>query len=355
LPTLFDIPPKTDPKLLYARQKELHDLVAHLKNRRWVVLLGPRRVGKTSLAKCAIKQFGHDSITLDARENSDFISSLFSSLGSSSSILNLGATAAVPKLPFLSASANYSKQMLKQSLDQIFKAKFKLIILLDEAQWFRNPRTFVRLLAHIYDYHYDRVTPIITGSAVGVMRSILEPNHKSPLYGRPMIEMEVKKWVPSSSIGFLSEGLKQNKLSLDEEYKFQIVETLDGIPGWLTMFGYYFTENPRDYDKALRVTVNEATSIVNEETRNISKLARGWPSHLRILESLISGSKRFTDLLEATNQNNAALSKHLDILQRLSYIEKNDEGRYTIADPILRGFLKKQIGTIKSTRVDHAH
>jgi hypothetical protein len=70
------------------------------------------------------------------------------------------------------------------------------------------------ILAHIYDYYYDKVTPIITGSVVGVMKSILEPNQKSPLYGRPMIEMEVKKWVPSSSIGFISEGLKQNKLTL---------------------------------------------------------------------------------------------------------------------------------------------
>src|SRR5579871_1906111 len=99
MPTLFDIPPKSDPKLLYAREKELHDLVDHLKNRRWVVLLGPRRVGKTSLAKCAIKQFGHDSITLDARVNSDFTSGLFSSLGSASSALNVGATTSVPKLP----------------------------------------------------------------------------------------------------------------------------------------------------------------------------------------------------------------------------------------------------------------
>ncbi|MDH2901054.1 MAG: ATP-binding protein [archaeon] len=353
--TLFDIPPKSDPKLLYAREKELHDLVGHLKNRRWVVLLGPRRVGKTSLAKCAIKQFGHDSITLDARENSDFLASLSSTLGSSSSALNISATATVPKLPFLSVGANYSKQIAKQNLDSILKRKSKLIVLLDEAQWFRNPRTFVRLLAHIYDYHYDTVTPIITGSAVGVMKSILDPNNKSPLYGRPMIEMEVKKWVPSSSIGFLSEGLKQNKLSLDEDYKVQTVEILDGIPGWLTMFGYHFTQNPKDYDKALSITLAEAINIVSEETRNISKLARGWPSHLRILENLISGSKTFTELVEATNQNNASLSRHLDILQRLSYVEKNDEDRYIILDPILREFLKEHFGTKISKRVDPAH
>jgi AAA+ ATPase superfamily predicted ATPase len=334
-------------------KKELHDLIAHLKNQRWVVILGPRRVGKTSLAMCAIKQFGHDSITLDARENSDFMGSFLTSLGSSSSsTVNIGARAAIPKFSFLSFGVDYSKQAIKQNLDKILKTKSKLVLLLDEAQWFTNPRTFVKQLAHIYDYYYDNVTPIITGSAVGVMRSILQPNHKSPLYGRPITEMELKKWVPSSSIGFLSEGLKQNKLSLNEESKIQTVETLDGIPGWLTMFGYYFTANPKDYDRALNSTLKEAVTIVSEETKNISKLARGWQGHLRILENLISGSKRFTDLLEITGGTNAALSRHLGMLERLGYVEKDTDGRYSIVDPILKEFLKKLFGTRKSKRVD---
>jgi hypothetical protein len=93
--------------------------------------------------------------------------------------------------------------------------------------------------------------------------------------GRGMTEMELKKWVPSSSLGFLTQGSKQNKLSLDEELKIQTVETLDGIPDWLTMFGHYFTVNPRDYDKVLGSTLRKAISIVAQETRNITKLARG--------------------------------------------------------------------------------
>ena len=340
--TLFDIPPKNDPKLLYAREKELHDLVSNLKERRWVVLLGPRRVGKTSLAKCAIKEFGHESVTLDARENSDFTGSLLSSLPKSSSEFKIGASATVPKVPFLSIGASYSKQIVKQTLDAILRSKSRLVLLLDEAQWFRNPRYLVMLLAHIYDYHYDKLTPIITGSAVGVMKSILEPDRKSPLYGRPMISMEVKKWAPSVSMSFLSEGLKQNKVSMDTDSRVETVNALDGIPGWLTMFGYHFTANPRDYSKALDRTVTEALKIVDDETANVAKLARGWPSHRKILQNLIHGSKRFTELVEATDQTHSSLSKHLDMLQRLSYVEKDDEGKYAIVDPILRELMKKQ-------------
>ena len=54
--SLFDPQPKKEPYDLYGREKELTALVDDLKNKRWVVLLGPRRVGKTSLAQCAAKR-----------------------------------------------------------------------------------------------------------------------------------------------------------------------------------------------------------------------------------------------------------------------------------------------------------
>lgn len=341
--TLFDIPPKHDPKLLFGRERELADLVKYIQEKRWTVLLGPRRVGKTSLAKCAIEKSGLHPIIIDARENADFAANLFSSLTRQSE-LKVGANVAVPvHAPLFSLGANFSKQVLKQSLDSLLnERKKRTVILLDEAQWFSDRRTLIMLLAHLYDYHYETITPIITGSAVGVMKSILEPNRKSALFGRPIMQMEVKKWNPSISLGFLTEGLKQHKLSLDTDLMLKTLDVLDGLPGWLTMFGYYFTAKPLDYEDALNKTMSEALKIVDDETANIGKIAKGWQSHLKILTNLSSGSKSFTDLLEATNQTNAWLSKHLGMLQRLNYIEKKEDGRYIITDPILTELIKRQ-------------
>ena len=319
-------------------------MVKYLQEKRWTALLGPRRVGKTSLAKCAIEKSGFDSIMLDARENTDFANNLFSSLTQSSSF-KFGANISAPaSSPFVSVGASFSKQVLKQSLDSLLKGRTKrTLILLDEAQWFTDRRTLIMLLAHLYDYHYETITPIITGSAVGVMKSILEPNHQSPLFGRPIMQIEVNKWNPSVSMGFLNEGLRQNKLSLDTELITKTVDTLDGLPGWLTMFGYYLTAKPSDYEKALNKTLGEALKIVDDETGNIGKLAKGWQTHLKILTNLSSGSKSFTNLLEAVNLTNSGLSKHLDMLQRLNYIEKKEDGKYDITDPILRELIKSRI------------
>ena len=68
---LFSPQPKDDPKALYGREKELADLADHLEERRWVVLLGPRRIGKTSLARCAVAKLGHECVVADARQDND--------------------------------------------------------------------------------------------------------------------------------------------------------------------------------------------------------------------------------------------------------------------------------------------
>ena len=46
---LFGLNPKESPKELFAREKELDELVRLVEAKRWVALLGPRMVGKTSL------------------------------------------------------------------------------------------------------------------------------------------------------------------------------------------------------------------------------------------------------------------------------------------------------------------
>ncbi len=342
MPNLFYTPPKDDPRLLFAREKELHDVVANLKEGHWIVLLGPRRVGKTSLAKCAIRKLGWDAISIDARENNDLTQAFLSSIAKPPSLTSLDGRIQIAPSP-LSVGFSYTKQNLGRNIDEFLKKRKRrrFILLLDEAQWFRNPRQVLRLLAHLYDYYYETVTPIITGSSVGVMKSILEPGTKSPLYGRPLTQLEVRKWTPSISLSFLSEGLKQNGLRMGEELMVKTVDSLDGLPGWLTMFGYYYTTNPRDYDVALKKTMKEALKIVDDETRGVAKLARGWQNHYKILMSLTTGRKSFKELLEATGKPNSMVADHLDMLQRLCYVEKSPDGSYSLVDPIFKELLSR--------------
>lgn len=79
--TLFDTSPKSSPKDLYGRDKELNDLVPHLAEKKWVILLRPRRIGKTSTVMCALCKIKvKKSVIIDAREENNSTKALVSSL-----------------------------------------------------------------------------------------------------------------------------------------------------------------------------------------------------------------------------------------------------------------------------------
>jgi AAA+ ATPase superfamily predicted ATPase len=338
--TLFDTHPKSDPKYLYGRDKELNDLVGHVKNGAWVVLLGPRRVGKTSLARCAATKLGIRTIVIDARIESDFVRGLVNGLQSSSTV-NVQGSAAIPHLP-ISISARYTKMIPAQPLEQLLSnLKKKLLVIVDEAQWLRNPRGVAMLMAHIFDYRHENINFVITGSAVGVMRTITEPGAKSPLYGRAMTTMNARKWRdPFTSLTFLREGCKQNKVSLSDDELSDAVDTLDGVPGWLTLFGSHFSDS-KEAGKAMNRTKNEALKIVKQELESTAKIAFGWSRQLGILKAISRKSMKFSELSSGLGLPNKTLSRNLDMLQRLQYIEVNEDRDYTIIDPIVKEFMKR--------------
>ncbi len=225
-------------------------------------------------------------------------------------------------------------------MDAVLKRISRLIILIDEAQWLHNPRRVNMLLAYLYDTYYDKITFIITGSMIGVMKSIVDPGAKSPLYGRAMTKMEIKRWSSSTSIGFLKAGSKEIGLDMDDKTGVAIEGKLDGLPGWLTLFGYNYnhTKNP---DTAMAETVKEAKKVVSEELGSIENLGIDTERPIIILKALAKVPSRFSELLDLTGFGNAVLSRHLDTLERLGYVEKDKVGEYFISDPILAAYIKE--------------
>ena len=334
---IFDTKPKSDPHFLYGREKELELLVQYLKQKDWVILLGPRRIGKTSLAKCAITKLGYKSIIIDARNNNNFEQALIKSLGKYESTLSIEAKIEAPHLP-VKLGIDYNRKFSSADLDTVLKKTGRLIILVDEAQWLHNPRRVSMLLAYLYDTYYDKVTFVITGSMIGIMKSIVDPASRSPLYGRATTKMEIKRWGSSTSISFLKSGTREVGLRMDDRTGVIIEEALDGLPGWLTLFGYNYM-HLKNQNTALTNTIKEAKKIVSDELESISDLGLGMKRLIQIMQELSREPLKFTDLLDATNFSNAVLSNHLNTLERLGYVEKNTDGKYLINDPILAAYI----------------
>jgi AAA+ ATPase superfamily predicted ATPase len=256
------------------------------------------------------------------------------------SSLKLKAEIKVPYTP-INVGVDYSRVLSKNNLESLLKKVKHAYIIVDEAQWLKNPKRVVMRLAHLYDYYHDKITFVITGSAIGVMKSIVDPGPDSPLYGRAITKMEIKRWHPSISLGFLKAGTEELGLKLDEGTAIGIEERLDGLPGWLTLFGnnYARIKNP---NKALTETVSEAQRIVSQEIKSIAKLGIGSPRLIKVLDILSREPTRFVGIVESTGFNNTSLSKYLSMLNKLGYIERDDKDRYFISDPMLEQFIKER-------------
>src|SRR5208337_1019008 len=113
----------------------------------------------------ALTELGKKIFVLDARENDNFVVALNKLLAVPESPLKVTAGIKVTHMP-INIGVDYNRILSKNDLDSLLKKMGHIYILIDEAQWLRNPRRVVMLLAHLYDYYYDNVTFIITGSMI---------------------------------------------------------------------------------------------------------------------------------------------------------------------------------------------
>ncbi len=153
--------------------------------------------------------------------------------------------------------------------------------------------------------------------------------------------MEIGRWSGSTSLSFLERGCKEAGKEYDVHDLSLVVERLDGIPSWLTLFGYIFSSSNRSYKEALKKTEKEAFRILKEELENVGKLSLGWKRQISILQEIAETPKKFNELGRDLGINHTALSHNLDMLHRLCYVTKNQEGKYSIIDPLVSEYLRQ--------------
>ena len=216
----------------------------------------------------------------------------------------------------------------------------KLVLVFDEAQEFTVVKGFDKLLAHIYDYHRD-LKLVLAGSEVGLLDKLLgKRKPTAPLYGRPYLEVSMKRLDHDKSVEFLERGFSELGMSWPRTYMEEAVKELDGIPGWLTYYGYQ-AYNTRSHKEALKRTLEEGSSLVRVELeRFLAPRQQARTRYLAILKCLSLKPMRWSELktcLEtaiARRLNNAQYTRYLRELQDYSFIAKMGE-EYQLADPLI--------------------
>jgi len=303
-----------------------------------IAVLGVRRVGKTSLLNILYNETKGLKVWLDGRIISNPKKEIFSAIYD---VVKTGKSKIFGKIESLNISAFGVGINVKISTDSLLEIENKIrkadqiYVFIDEAQ-----KTDPGDLADVLSYFYDRfpnVFFVISGSEIGLIETVLgENNSKHPLYGRHITKIFMNRLDKSKGFEFLKKGFEQLKIKVKEDEIYEAIDKLDGLIGWLTLYGY--ERGIIKSEKALEKTTEIASQIVASELANFLKITKNRKLYLTILREANgitwSELKIRTEHEIGKKLNPNSFTSTLEKLIDYSFLEKKDD-KYYLADPLL--------------------
>jgi AAA+ ATPase superfamily predicted ATPase len=367
--SLFDLAPKESERALFGRDREVAELTRLVEARRWVVVLGPRMVGKTSLVKAVRNRLRRPGAYVNlwgVRTVQGLVEGLISGLNESASLRTRLARAARRVDGFSAGPSGLSitapRPPLKTAwdlLDLLGSESRDCLVVLDEVQELSsNAGALLKLLGNVFNTR-PNIVFIFTGSLAGLSRTLLEPTTASPLYGRAPVSLSLEPFDRSTSAKFLSQGAGELGVKLSgEEIAIALEGPLDGTPGWLTLFGNHVTVQRLPPARALTETIREGKKAAEAEVAHFLS-ARDpslyWPALKAIATGASWGTVR--EYMGGASGETVNDGKVLRILRALesNYLVRQVEGRYVLIDPMVRTFVLESGGPPKTPRTRSTH
>ena len=360
---LFSLAPKFRKDDLFDRDRELSTLRSTLQLYPLTLVTGLRRVGKSSLISVFLNESNFIHITIDGRKvyqgasgnitNSDLVRELSTTLSKISNVQRMdNFLRRVKGINVLGNAIEMNpKEVILSDLFEKFNEVAKaedncLVVCFDEAQYFRfygsrGGNDLLAFLSYIYD-HLTNVRVIVTGSEVGVLHDFLKlKDYDSPLYGRAVQQIAIKPFNFEQSVEFLQTGFREIREEIDFDVS-EIVEKIDGIPGYLTLFGVKYLET-RNKEMALKEVYSLMEGPFKKEMNELEKRSSRYTIILKLVAQGINTWTMLKNhfLAKGDMISDSRLFELLTTLEKMSLIEKTQSG-YRILDPVFERILKGQ-------------
>ncbi|BCU67024.1 ATPase [Sulfolobales archaeon HS-7] len=361
----------------YDREEEIKTLTEMIRRKQPTVIVGVRRIGKTSIILKSVKNMESPKIFLSAKEfvegkSFDLQSflSAYSSLILSEFLRVIDPKIRIPQtikirgrelLDTLRELVGYAKIRLnipltevELFLDSFKKASFRegvaeiielpqrlaeefslnFTIIIDEFQYLRlasqNYPGIFHLLRSKWQLH-DRVAYVISGSSVGLLERTF--SKKTEPFYQFFYPIYVERFRSDVSISFLEQGFSDEGREVEYDAISLAVKELDGIPAWLNYFGLKSISCKRvtvSCAKKVLASLNEdplIRNIVLDEYRKFGKNAR---IILKFLASVGGEGK-----LRGIDISRSGVNEGIKSLLNDGYIERRERGVYKIVDPVI--------------------
>ena len=341
---MFDLHPKETVGELFGRDKEIDFSISQLLSKNWLIIGGQREIGKTSLMKVVInemkRRYGFKGVYVNlrgVRNLNSLLKALLAEINSDVPSLKVSL-----KVNFVLGSAGIElrrgAKVVNSLIELLNSIEEEAVIGLDEVQEISQAsRQFLEVLGNVFASN-PRVRLVFSGSYIGVARALSNPSSSSPLHGRPPVTLNLRPFDEGTSRDFLRRGMEELNVHFDRED--EVVKKLDGVVGWLTLFGNFYAVRKTSFDSALSSTIEEGKKIMVSEFKHFLENKSNKGIYTTIMNSLKvvntwKDVKRGVEI-KLGQVDDKEFSLALESLVNNNFVEKRREGVYEIADPILR-------------------
>lgn len=336
----FEIEPKSKKDDFFNYDYEYGQVEKALQRKEKIIaVVGVRRVGKTSLLNIIYNETKDLKLWLDGRIVVEPKKELFAAIYET---VKTGKPKIFGKIESLNVSAfgvGFDIKLGSESSGEIekkLKTAGQICVFIDEAQ-----RIKAKELADVLSYFYDRfpnVSFIISGSEIGLVEEILgQTDSEHPLYGRDVAKVMMERLDKNQAMNYLKIGFEQLDLKIKNEELENVIVELDGLIGWLTLYGY--EKGIKKSEDALTKTSQSAARIAASELVHFFKKVKNTKLYLSILKN--TDASNWDELRSCASKamgkqlNPNLFNFALEKLSAYSFIEKKDQ-KYYLSDPLLR-------------------
>lgn len=329
---IFTKKPRDNIDEIFDREREIEQLTFLLQRNEWVIILGPRLSGKTSLAVTVSKTFNRKVIYVDlvkVKGIRDMVNRVYDAIPKnlleriSDNLESLGLRVGPVSLSIKSRPTQALEGLLRTICNET-------IVVFDEAQDLKQGINHLIPVFHKLLNRCPTLSIIFTGSAIGLIKTLIEQKGEKPLAGRRPSEIILSPWSMETAKEYLVMGLNECNVNYRESEIVDALNTLGTLPGWLNIYGINRCMG-KAYDIAIKDTLDEAIGIALDELKNITEKKQWRKKALRMLGE----GTTWSELLNKTHVSTETLSNFLNKLKRL-YLIKEEGRRYFLSDPVYR-------------------
>lgn len=353
---MFSDRPISDIEKLYGKEHKeaVRELNKLIEKGRFVSLLGPRRVGKTSVLRTFLNTYNYPYLYYDL---SPYIGKTGVSYTSLTPALikfddikfdaELQINLAIIKLTIKNIQSRQYENALLNVLREINSKFKKFLIIFDEAQVLVFIRG-INMLGFLQTIHntMDHISVIMTGSMPGLLEKILSPSSKRPMYARYVEKIELKRWSKEDAINYLKIGLEEAGIKYSDYELEEAINELSTIPGFLSSYGLKRLRTT--HKEALKDALEDAISLWTSDLEAFINIYKS-PTYINILSILAQTSLGFTwsEIMREINRieevKNPKLYRILKNLVSAGMIEKIND-KYMIAEkPLKEAIIRRKL------------